>query len=141
MKILLLTVLSGILTTAVWLGNFSEAQKQAQTSHKKILINFSGSDWCGPCIRLRSEILESAAFEKYASENLVLVRADFPRAKKNQLPKEQVKLNEDLAEKYNPDGKFPFTVLVDENGKILKTWDGYPGVSPDAFVAQIKAKK
>jgi hypothetical protein len=50
---------------------------------------------------------------------------DFPRQKKNQLSKEQVKLNEALAERYNKDGKFPFTVLVNEKGVVLKTWDGF----------------
>ncbi len=124
-------------TGVTWLGDFSIAKKESGQQHKLILINFSGSDWCGPCIRLRKEILESQTFENYATDHLVLVRADFPRQKKNQLSKEQVKLNEALADKYNAEGKFPFTLLVDENGKILKTWDGFPGVSPDEFVAQI----
>ena len=129
-----------IFTTGVnWLGDFSVAEKQAAQEHKLVLINFSGSDWCGPCIRLRKEILESQAFENYAAEQLVLVRADFPRQKKNQLSKDQIKLNEALADKYNSDGKFPFTLLVDENGKVLKSWDGYPGISPVEFIAQIKA--
>jgi len=65
------------------------------------------------------------------------VRADFPRQKKNQLSKEQVKLNEALADKYNPDGKFPYTLVVDEHGKVLKDWDGYPDESPEKFVEQI----
>ncbi|MFC4209691.1 thioredoxin family protein [Pedobacter lithocola] len=138
MKLLFIFLFTLFTTSAVWIGDFSEAKKQAKFSHKRILINFSGSDWCGPCIRLRSEILESQVFEKYANVNLVLVRADFPRQKKNQLPKEQIKLNEALADVYNPNGKFPYTVLVDENGKVIKTWDGFPGVSPTAFVAQIE---
>lgn len=135
----LITVLiSLLLTTGVnWLGNFSDAQKQAAQEHKLIIINFSGSDWCGPCIRLRKEILESSAFESYATGHLVLVRADFPRQKKNQLSKEQIKLNEMLADKYNPDGKFPYTLVVDENGKVLKCWDGFPDESPQQFVKQI----
>jgi len=87
---------------------------------------------------LRKEILESATFEDYASGHLVLVRADFPRQKKNQLSKEQTRLNEALADKYNADGKFPYTLLVDENGKILHSWDGFPGVTPEQFVDQIK---
>jgi len=122
-----------------WSGDFSVAQKQAAQEHKLIMINFSGSDWCGPCIRLRTEILESAAFENYASDHLVLVRADFPRQKKDQLSKEQVKLNEALADKYNSDGKFPYTLLVDENGKVLKAWDGFPDETADQFVAQVSA--
>jgi hypothetical protein len=49
----------------------------------------------------------------------------------------QVKRNEALADKYNPDGKFPFTLLIDKNGKVLKAWDGFPNESPDAFVSEI----
>jgi len=122
-----------------WLGNFDEAKTDAAKDHKLILINFSGSDWCGPCIRERKEILETTAFENYASEHLVLVRADFPRQKKNQLSKEQQKLNDDLADKYNAEGKFPYTLLVDEKGKVLKVWDGFPNESPAAFIIQINA--
>ncbi|HEK20511.1 thioredoxin family protein [Mucilaginibacter sp.] len=120
-----------------WSGDFNETQKEAQRTHKYILINFSGSDWCGPCIRTRKEILETKTFEDYAAEHLLLVRADFPRQKKNQLPKDQVKRNEALADKYNPNGEFPLTLLVDENGKVVKTWEGFPNVSPEKFVAQI----
>jgi len=120
-----------------WLGNFETARTEAKQEHKLILINFSGSDWCGPCIRLRKEILESSAFETYATGHLVLVRADFPRQKKNQLSKDQVKLNEALADIYNKDGKFPYTLLVDENGKVLRSWDGFPDETPEQFVKQI----
>ncbi len=128
--------------TVTWLGDFNEAKKEAAESHKLILINFSGSDWCGPCIRERKEILETTPFESYATGHLVLVRADFPRQKKNQLSKEQQKLNEALADQYNADGKFPYTLLVDEHGKVLKTWDGFPGETPEQFVADIdKAAK
>ena len=140
MKLLLILFLGFIPTSLIWNENFNEAQQLAKTSHKQILINFSGSDWCGPCIRLRKEILESEVFEAYAKENLILVRADFPRQKKNQLPAAQVKQNEALAEKYNPDGKFPYTLLVDENGKILKSWDGYPNEVAEKFVQEVKSR-
>lgn len=138
MKTLLITILSFISVSLTWSGNFNEAQQQAKKSHHQILINFSGSDWCGPCIRLRHEILESESFENYAKGHLELVRADFPRQKKNQLPAVQIKQNEMLAEKYNPNGKFPFTLLVDENGKVLQVWDGFPtGITPEKFVAEL----
>src|ERR1700712_3082013 len=138
----LLTIITFLLfnTSVTWLGNFNEAKTEAAKTHKLIMINFSGSDWCGPCIRLRKEILESSAFEDFAAEKLVLVRADFPRQKKNQLSKEQVKLNEALADKYNPDGKFPYTLLVDENGKVLKSWDGFPDETAEQFVTQVNAQ-
>ncbi|MES2266957.1 MAG: thioredoxin family protein [Bacteroidota bacterium] len=136
-QLLALTLFALINPAIIWLGDFTQAQKEAQRTHKLIVINFSGSDWCGPCIRTRKEILETGTFENYASDHLVLVRADFPRQKKNQLPKDQVKRNEELADKYNPDGEFPLTLLVDENGKVLIKWDGFPNVTPEVFVAQI----
>ena len=138
-KLLFFTLFHLMALPVIWLGNYNDAVKEASASHKLIVVNFSGSDWCGPCIRLRKEILESTAFEDYAKENLLLVRADFPRQKKNQLDKAQVKRNEALAEQFNPDGKFPFTLLVDEHGKVLKRWDGYPDVSPAQFVEEIKS--
>jgi thioredoxin-related protein len=137
MKLLIVFLMTGVLASVTWLGDFDQAKTEASKSHKLILINFSGSDWCGPCIRERKEILENDAFVNYAADHLVLVRADFPRQKKNQLSKEQTKLNEALADKYNPEGKFPYTILVDEHGKVLKDWDGFPNESPQNFVAQI----
>jgi len=124
-------------SNVTWLGNFGIARTAAVKEHKLILINFSGSDWCGPCIRLRKEILESSDFEAYAADKLVLVRADFPRKKQTQLSPEQIKLNEALAEKYNPEGKFPFTLLVDSKGSVLKSWEGFPGVLTTQFIAAI----
>src|ERR1700709_1173407 len=106
-----------------WLTDFSEAQKIASNRHQLILLNFSGSDWCGPCIRLKKEIFESEAFSKMADTLLVLYNADFPRNKKNQLDKITGKKNNELADKYNPEGKFPLTLLLDANGKIIKTFD------------------
>lgn len=139
MKILFICLTAFFLSPPVWMGDFTQAQTEAKSSHKLILVNFSGSDWCGPCIRLRKEILESAEFETYAKEKLVLVRADFPRQKKNQLPKDQIKRNEALADKYNMDGKFPYTLLMDENGKVLKSWDGFPDVSAAEFVKEVSS--
>jgi thioredoxin-related protein len=137
MKLLTAIFITSLLSSVTWLGDFSEATTVATKSHKLILINFSGSDWCGPCIRERKEILENETFVNYAADHLVLVRADFPRQKKNQLSKEQTQRNEALADKYNPDGKFPYTLLVDDHGKILKVWDGFPNESPENFVEQI----
>jgi thioredoxin-related protein len=122
----------------VWLTDFSKAHQQSVQTSKRMLLNFSGSDWCGPCIRMKKEIFNSDAFSGYASEHLILVNADFPRLKKNQLNKEQTKQNEALADKYNMDGKFPFTILLDVDGKVLRAWDGYPDESAEAFVEEIK---
>ena len=140
MKFLLTLLLSATLTTpSLWLSSMAQAKTEAAQSHKYILLNFSGSDWCGPCIRMHKEIFDSEAFEKYASENLILVSADFPRLKKNQLSKEQTKQNESLADKYDKDGIFPFTVLLDAKGKVLKSWKGYPNTTPAKFIDDVNS--
>ncbi|MCW3117818.1 MAG: hypothetical protein JWM28_1900 [Chitinophagaceae bacterium] len=122
-----------------WTTNFNKAKEEAKKENKYLLLNFSGSDWCVPCIRTEKEIFHSSAFSNYADSNLVLVNADFPRLKKNKLTTTQTKENEMLAEKYNKSGAFPLTLLLDGNGKVVKEWVGYPGVSPDKFVDQIKS--
>ncbi|MGG9964400.1 thioredoxin family protein [Ferruginibacter sp. SUN106] len=140
MKFITLLLFSSLFATSSgWLNNLEEAKKTATQKHELIVLNFSGSDWCGPCIRLRKEIFESAAFKTYAEANLVLVNADFPRLKKNQPDKDQVKRNEALADKYNPKGKFPLTLLLDADGKVLKTYDGFPGISAEEFTNEIKS--
>lgn len=121
-----------------WNLNFEAAKKEAKSSNKLMMLNFAGSDWCGPCIKMTRDIFEKENFVQYANEHLVLIRADFPRSKKNQLAPEQIKHNEALAEKYNPQGKFPLTLLLDANGKILKTWDGFKSGTPEQFIGQIE---
>lgn len=125
--------------TTHWQTDFERAKTEAKTESKFILLNFSGSDWCGPCIRLHKEIFDSEVFTKYADEKLVLVNADFPRLKKNMLSKEQQKQNDALADKYNIDGAFPFTVLLDADGKIIKKWNGYPSETAEEFTNDVKA--
>jgi len=124
-----------------WLNHLDKAEQIATTEHKLILLNFSGSDWCIPCMKLRADIFNSDAFMDYAKDNLILVNADFPRKKKDELPKEQQKENDALAAKYNPEGKFPFTILLDSNGNKLKVWDGYYSQGPGNFVDEITAVK
>ena len=124
-----------------WLKDMEQAKKVSHETHKYILVNFSGSDWCGPCIKLEKQIFENPQFQEFAAENLVLVNADFPRLKKNQLDKEQMGLNEKLAEQYNKSGIFPLTLLLDENGKVVKKWEGIPAKDAPAFIAQLKTTK
>lgn len=121
-----------------WHKSMDEAKMLAQKEHKHILLNFSGSDWCGPCIRLHKEIFDSEAFQQFAETNLVLVNADFPRLKKNQLSASQQKINDAIADQYNSKGSFPFTVLLNENGKVLKQWEGFPKMTPDEFVDDVR---
>ncbi|MDB5242675.1 MAG: thiol-disulfide isomerase [Spirosoma sp.] len=140
MKLLLLSFLIYIAAAAPgWQLNFDQAKAEAQQSHKLILLNFSGSDWCGPCIKLKKDVFESPEFQAFAADHIVLVRADFPRLAKNQLDARQTAHNEALAEIYNKQGKFPFTVLLDASGRVLQEWDGYPkSLTPASFVAAIQ---
>src|SRR5436190_6186973 len=135
--IILFAFLAG-LNPGGWLNNFEQAQKIAKEKNQLILLNFSGSDWCIPCIKMKKEIYETEIFKKYADSNLVLVNADFPR-KKNTISKEQVAINEALAEKYNKDGKFPLSILMTGDGKILKEWEGCPNITPEAFTGMIES--
>src|ERR1700722_18872828 len=121
-----------------WHYNLDEAKQIAKKEYRRILLNFSGSDWCGPCIRMHNETFERDVFKKMADTDLVLVNADFPRKKKNQLPSQQQETNNAMADKYNPQGKFPYTVLLDANGKMLKEWDGLPNETPDAFTIEVR---
>ena len=121
-----------------WHNNLDEAKQIAQKEHKHILLNFSGSDWCGPCIRMHNEIFGAEVFKNMADTQLVLVNADFPRNKKNQLSAQQQKINNKIADEYNSQGKFPYTVLLDANGKVLKEWDGFPAETPEAFTIEVR---
>ena len=122
-----------------WEPDFENAKKIAREKHELILLNFSGSDWCGPCIMLRKDYLENETFLAMANENLVMVNADFPRKKKNQLSETQAKRNDALAEKYNKEGQFPYTLLLDADGKVLKTWKGAPEESVEKWTQEIKS--
>jgi len=139
LKVTVLALLLTELISPTWHYNLQEAKDLAKKEHRHILLNFSGSDWCGPCILLRKEVFDDPAFSAFADTALVLVNADFPRMKKNQLPKEQQQQNDQLADLYNSQGKFPLTVLLDADGKVKKEWEGNPGIKPAEFSMRIKA--
>lgn len=103
----------------LWEDSFENALVKADTEDKPIVLVFSGSDWCGPCIRFKKKILESEEFVGFASDNYVLYNADFPKKKKNSLPSEKLDSNKGLAEKYNPKGYFPLVVVLDKNESVL----------------------
>jgi thioredoxin-related protein len=136
--VLMLLFLVTIGYSQEWKSDFEAAKKEASAQNRNILLVFSGSDWCGPCIKLDRDIWQSAAFKEYAKNNLVMERADFPKKKQNQLPVELKKNNQDLAEKFNKDGLFPLVVLLDKNGKVLGR-TGYKNVSPQEYITLIKS--
>ncbi|KIC62661.1 thioredoxin family protein [Chryseobacterium taiwanense] len=141
------TILSAILMVVFAVGihaqsRLENAKKQASEKDELILLNFSGSDWCIPCIKLHKNIIETAEFKKLEAENVVVyINADFPRNKKNQLSPELKKENASLADEYNKKGLFPYTLLLNSEGKILKSWEGLPSENALAFSREIRSIK
>jgi thioredoxin-related protein len=121
-----------------WRTDFDVARADAKKEHKLILLKFSGSDWCVPCIRMEKEVFSTETFQQFASTSLITVNADFPQRGLAKMPKALIQQNEKLAEQYNKEGHFPYTVLLDPDGKVLKTWDGYKGMKPEELIAQVK---
>ncbi|MFU8781487.1 MAG: thioredoxin family protein, partial [Kiritimatiellia bacterium] len=117
-----------------WLTDFEQAQAQAKETGRPILVNFSGSDWCGWCIRLDNEVLKEEAFKAYAKDNLVLFVADFPRRTK--LPEKLAKQNETLAQRYSIQG-FPTVLLLDAKGDVIGR-TGYRAGGPEAYIAHLR---
>ncbi len=108
-----------IVKAQTFVHNFEEAKTKANTESKIVMMIFSGSDWCKPCIELHETIIKDQPFQHFGKDNLVLLELDFPYKKKNQLSKEQQAHNEQLADRYNPQGVFPLLLLVNENGKVM----------------------
>ncbi|RZN83014.1 MAG: thioredoxin family protein [Winogradskyella sp.] len=119
-----------------WKTDFTEAKTLAKENDKKIILVFSGSDWCGPCIKMDKEIWKTNKFQEYSKSNYVMLKADFPRRKKNALTEEQLNHNKLLAEKYNRYGYFPFVVVLDKNANVIGE-TGYHKTTPEAFIKLI----
>jgi thioredoxin-related protein len=120
-----------------WQTNFEEAKQIAVDQNKEILMVFAGSDWCAPCIKLKKTILITDEFAEFEKDHLVVLYLDFPKRKKNRLSKELTAQNETLAEQYNRSGMFPYVILVDATGKVIKNIK-YEGQSPKDFIKEIK---
>ena len=118
-----------------WLNDYKKAQQEAKASNKFLLLDFTGSDWCGWCKKFEKQILSQSQFKDYARENLVLVELDFPRAK--QQSPELRKQNQELAYQYQVQG-FPTIVVLDGDGQKLWQYDGYFPDGPAAFIAQLE---
>ena len=118
-----------------WLHDYNKAQEEAKANHKLLLLNFTGSDWCGWCIKFDKDVLSQPQFKNYAHDNLVLVELDFPR-KKSQ-PTEERKQNTQLAQQYEVLG-FPTIVVLNSNGQKVWQFVGYFPDGPEAFIAQLQ---
>ncbi|OQY38387.1 MAG: hypothetical protein B6226_03740, partial [Candidatus Cloacimonetes bacterium 4572_65] len=115
-------------TELVWLENYEEALQLASKENKLVLIDFTGSDWCIWCKRLKAEVFTQEAFKKYAAENLVLLELDFPSTFKD-LPQEVQAERRSLATKYEIKG-YPTILLTDASGKVVAR-TGYQDGGPE----------
>ena len=121
-------------SSGVWLTDFDQAFEIAKQENKKLLLNFTGSDWCGWCIRLDKEVFSKREFNDYARTNYVLVKLDFPRS--NSQPKAEAQQNKALAQKFGIRG-FPTIVVLNPSGKVYKK-GGYVRGGPQAFLQAIR---
>ena len=118
-----------------WLTNMEKAQVIAKKEGKMVLVDFTGSDWCPPCIALHSKVLATKEFKSYAKKNLVLVEIDFPRLK--EISKEQKAYNQAQAKKYGLRG-VPMVLVFDSKGKQVHKEVGFRGQSPAAYINKLK---
>ena len=124
-----------------WSSDFSAAKKEAAAAGKDLLVDFTGSDWCGWCIKLNKEVFSHAPFKQGVKDTFVLVELDYPRDK-SKLSEETIKQNEELGKLYQVRG-YPTIMLADADGKPYATTGYQPG-GPEAYVKhldELRAKK
>ena len=117
-----------------WLDDLEKAKAQAKAENKKILLDFTGSDWCGWCKKLEAEVFSQQAWKDYAAKHLVLVELDFPRG--FQLPPETKKQNDELAKKFAIQG-YPTIIITSASGQ-KKGELGYMPGGPEAFIKAVQ---
>lgn len=117
-----------------WLIDFEMAQAKAKAENKPLLLNFTGSDWCGWCIRLDEEVFSQSIFKDFAAASLVLVELDFPSNKAQSA--ETKAQNEALGEKYGIRG-FPTILLLSPEGELLGR-TGYQKGGAESYVMHLK---
>ena len=118
-----------------WLTDLPKAQAQAKIENKIVLLDFTGSDWCGWCIKFRKEVLDTAEFQGYADKHVVLVELDYPRHKEQS--GDLKKANAALKNKYKVTG-FPTLVVLDQDGREIGRQVGFDEGGPKAFIAKLE---
>jgi thiol:disulfide interchange protein len=126
-----------LLARAEWQTDYDKALATAKAQGRPVFINFTGSDWCGPCIEMHKRVFSQKEFLDYAAKNLVLVEVDYPKTKP--LSEEIKKQNERLQGEFHIDKLgFPTIALVDSSGTPLGTSTGYNGEGPADIIARIE---
>ncbi len=121
-----------------WMTDLSKAQAKAKAEKKLVLMDFTGSDWCPPCMKLKSEVFATTEFADYAKKNLVLVELDFPR--KKQQSAEQKQANQALASKYKVEA-YPTIIVLNAEGKKIDELVGYQPGGPKPFLERLEKLK
>jgi protein disulfide-isomerase len=117
-----------------WITNYEAAQQEAKANNKLMLLDFTGSDWCGWCIMLDREVFSKPQFKEYATKNLVLVELDFPKMKP--IPEATRTQNAQLAQRYQVQG-FPTVIVLNGEGQVVGAF-GYMKGGPDAVIAVLE---
>lgn len=124
-KLCTITALAALLAPALaleWTEDFAAAKHQAKAEKKLVLMDFTGSDWCRNCMRLRGQVLDSAEFEEYAKDKFVFMEVDCPRTKK--LPDKLAKQNSELCNTYHISG-FPTLLVITPRGEVVGGVGGF----------------
>lgn len=120
-----------------WQTDYEQALATAKAGNKCVLLDFTGSDWCGPCIQMNKTVFSKTAFLNYAEKNLILIEVDYPQRKK--LTEKVTKQNERLMHQYGIDNSgFPTVILLNPDGKILGQLEGYGGERPADIIAWVE---
>jgi thioredoxin-related protein len=117
-----------------WLTDVPAAMQKAKTDNKIVLLDFTGSDWCVWCKRLKGEVFDQPEFAPFAKSNLVMVEVDFPREKPQS--DDQKQANAALAERYHITG-YPTIILLNAGGEQVGQ-TGYLEGGPPAFIAELE---
>ncbi|MEY2428551.1 MAG: hypothetical protein QOJ40_1436 [Verrucomicrobiota bacterium] len=143
MKIIAIGLLAGLALLQAsaeelnWITDLPKAQSQAKAEKKMVMLDFTGSDWCGWCIKLHNEVFSKPEFADYAKKNLVLVEVDFPR--KKQQPEALKEANDALQKKYKIEG-YPTIIVLNADGSKAGELGYQPG-GPKAFIAELEKLK
>lgn len=116
---------------AGWSEDLDKGIAQAKKEKKAVLVEFTGSDWCPPCIAMRKNVFSKPEFVKAAAAKFVLVELDYPKANK-----ELAEKNQPLAEKHKIEG-FPTVLLLDAEGKEFDRFFASKYPSTEAFLKHL----
>lgn len=116
--------------------DFEAAKKKAKEENKKVLMLFTGSDWCAYCIKWEKEVFKKAEFAE-RTKDYVLLMVDFPEEKP--LPREQQKANDALLDKFNIK-MYPTVMVLNSKGKKLGKFNFMEG-GIEPFFAKLNSIK